>query len=81
MTIHTARCLEFLSSYWSTVPPCRTTQLCRPQVIYAYPITAQTHTVEGLGELVKAGELTGYSLVEDPLAGSRLAAGMVEEQG
>ena len=31
--------------------------LCRPQVICAYPITPQTHIVEGLGEMVKAGEL------------------------
>ena len=28
--------------------------LCRPQVICAYPITPQTHIVEGLGEMVKA---------------------------
>ena len=27
--------------------------LCRPEVICAYPITPQTHIVEGLGELVK----------------------------
>src|SRR5438034_3799326 len=33
--------------------------LCRPQVICAYPITPQTHIVEGLGELVKSGELGG----------------------
>jgi pyruvate ferredoxin oxidoreductase alpha subunit len=32
---------------------------CRPQVIAAYPITPQTHIVEGLGDLVKRG------LVED----------------
>ena len=31
--------------------------LCRPQVICAYPITPQTHIVEGLGEMVKAGDL------------------------
>ena len=31
--------------------------LCRPEVICAYPITPQTHIVEGLGELVKSGEL------------------------
>jgi hypothetical protein len=28
--------------------------LCRPEVICAYPISPQTHIVEGLGELVKA---------------------------
>ncbi|MGZ5115873.1 MAG: pyruvate ferredoxin oxidoreductase [Burkholderiales bacterium] len=31
--------------------------LCRPEVICAYPITPQTHIVEGLGEMVKKGEL------------------------
>jgi pyruvate ferredoxin oxidoreductase alpha subunit len=31
--------------------------LCRPEVICAYPITPQTHIVEGLAELVRAGEL------------------------
>ena len=31
--------------------------LCRPEVICAYPITPQTHIVEGLGEMVKNGEL------------------------
>ena len=31
--------------------------LCRPQVICAYPITPQTHILEGIGALVKAGTL------------------------
>jgi len=31
--------------------------LCRPEVICAYPISPQTHIVEGLGEIVKGGEL------------------------
>ena len=31
--------------------------LCRPEVICAYPITPQTHIVEGLGEMVRNGEL------------------------
>jgi pyruvate ferredoxin oxidoreductase alpha subunit len=31
--------------------------LCRPEVIAAYPITPQTHIVEGLGARVKRGEL------------------------
>lgn len=31
--------------------------LCRPEVICAYPITPQTHIVEGLGKLVKSGKL------------------------
>ncbi len=33
--------------------------LCRPKVICAYPITPQTHIVEGLGEMVTAGSLAG----------------------
>jgi pyruvate ferredoxin oxidoreductase alpha subunit len=33
--------------------------LCRPDVVSCYPITPQTHIVEHLGELVKAGELPG----------------------
>lgn len=32
--------------------------LCRPEVICAYPISPQTHIVEGLGEMCKAEELT-----------------------
>tara|TARA_R110002074_G_scaffold77488_2_gene175689 strand:- start:3861 stop:5138 length:1278 start_codon:yes stop_codon:yes gene_type:complete len=31
--------------------------LCRPQVVCAYPITPQTHIVEGVGAMVKAGAL------------------------
>jgi pyruvate ferredoxin oxidoreductase gamma subunit len=31
--------------------------LCRPEVICAYPISPQTHIVEGLGEMVKGGEI------------------------
>jgi pyruvate ferredoxin oxidoreductase alpha subunit len=51
--------------------------LCRPQVICAYPITPQTHIVEGLGELVKAGELTGCEFinVESEFAALSLAIG------
>ncbi len=31
--------------------------MCRPEVIAAYPITPQTHIVEGLGEMVKRGDI------------------------
>jgi pyruvate ferredoxin oxidoreductase alpha subunit len=31
--------------------------MCRPEVIAAYPITPQTHIVEGLGEMVKRGDV------------------------
>ena len=35
----------------------RTIALCRPQVVCAYPITPQTHIVEGVGELIRLGRL------------------------
>ncbi len=37
--------------------------LCRPEVICAYPISPQTHIVENLSQLVKAGELTPCEFV------------------
>src|SRR5690348_459802 len=51
--------------------------LCRPQVICAYPITPQTHIVEGLGEMVKSGELTGCEFinVESEFAALSVAIG------
>ena len=36
---------------------------CRPQVVPAYPISPQTHIVEGIAELVARGELTGCEFV------------------
>jgi len=36
---------------------------CRPQVICAYPISPQTHIVEDLSRMVKAGELLGCEYV------------------
>jgi pyruvate ferredoxin oxidoreductase alpha subunit len=40
--------------------------LCRPEVIASYPITPQTHIVEGLGTMVKEGKVGNcqYLLVE-----------------
>jgi len=51
--------------------------LCRPQVICAYPITPQTHIVEGLGERVKSGELAGCEFinVESEFAALSVAIG------
>jgi pyruvate ferredoxin oxidoreductase alpha subunit len=51
--------------------------LCRPQVICAYPITPQTHIVEGLGERVKSGELKGCEFinVESEFAALSVAIG------
>ncbi len=51
--------------------------LCRPQVICAYPITPQTHIVEGLGEMVKSGDLKGCEFinVESEFAAMSVAIG------
>ncbi len=51
--------------------------LCRPEVICAYPITPQTHIVEGLGELVKKGELANCEFinVESEFAALSVAIG------
>lgn len=51
--------------------------LCRPDVVCAYPITPQTHIVEGLGELVKAGHLKNceYINVESEFAALSVAIG------
>lgn len=51
--------------------------LCRPEVVCAYPITPQTHIVEGVGELVKSGELTNceYINVESEFAALSVAIG------
>src|SRR3954467_3073978 len=51
--------------------------LCRPQVICAYPITPQTHIVEGLGEMVMAGELSNCEFinVESEFAALSVAIG------
>ena len=51
--------------------------LSRPQVICAYPITPQTHIVEGLGEMVKDGSLQGceYINVESEFAAMSVAIG------
>ena len=51
--------------------------LCRPEVICAYPITPQTHIVEGLGELVKTGELKNCEFinVESEFAALSVAIG------
>ena len=51
--------------------------LCRPQVICAYPITPQTHIVEGVGEMVKSGALAGCEFinVESEFAALSVAIG------
>ena len=37
--------------------------LCRPEVVCAYPITPQTHIVEGLGEMVRSGDLKNCEFI------------------
>jgi len=51
--------------------------LCRPEVVCAYPITPQTHIVEGVGELVKAGTLKDCEFinVESEFAALSVAIG------
>ena len=51
--------------------------LCRPEVICAYPISPQTHIVEGVGELVKSGELKNCEFinVESEFAALSVAIG------
>jgi pyruvate ferredoxin oxidoreductase alpha subunit len=51
--------------------------LCRPEVICAYPITPQTHIVEGLGKMVKSGALANCEFinVESEFAALSVAIG------
>jgi len=51
--------------------------LCRPQVVCAYPITPQTHIVEGIGAMVKAGALENCEFinVESEFAALSVAIG------
>ena len=55
----------------------QTVALCRPEVICAYPITPQTHIVEGLGEMVKSGALAPCEFinVESEFAALSVAIG------
>src|SRR5512138_2287644 len=50
---------------------------CRPEVVCAYPISPQTHIVEGLSELVASGALTPceYLNVESEFAAMSVAIG------
>lgn len=55
----------------------RAIALCRPEVVCAYPITPQTHIVEGVGELVRNGQLENcqYLNVESEMAAISVAIG------
>jgi len=54
-----------------------TVALCRPEVICAYPISPQTHIVEGLSAIVKQGDLAPceYINVESEFAAMSVAIG------
>src|SRR3974377_2362464 len=58
-------------------PVAEAVALCRPEVICAYPISPQTHIVEGLGERVKSGALSPceFITVESEFAAMSLAIG------
>jgi pyruvate ferredoxin oxidoreductase alpha subunit len=51
--------------------------LCRPEVICAYPISPQTHIVEGIGAMVKSGQLKDCEFinVESEFAAMSVANG------
>jgi pyruvate ferredoxin oxidoreductase alpha subunit len=54
-----------------------TVAMCRPEVICAYPISPQTHIVEGLSAIVKSGELSPCEFVnvESEFAAMSVAIG------
>ena len=54
-----------------------TVAACNPEVICAYPISPQTHIVEGLSQIVKAGTLPHYQYinVESEFAAMSVAIG------
>lgn len=54
-----------------------TVAACKPEVICAYPISPQTHIVEGLSQLVKNGALSGCEFinVESEFAAMSVAIG------
>ncbi|HTU78407.1 MAG TPA: transketolase C-terminal domain-containing protein [Solirubrobacteraceae bacterium] len=55
----------------------RTVARCRPEVVCAYPITPQTHIVEGLSRMVASGELAPCEFVnvESEFAAMSVAIG------
>src|SRR6187401_185399 len=60
-----------------SVAVARAVALCRPEVISAYPISPQTHIVEGLSDLVRTGELQPceYLMVESEFGALSAAIG------
>jgi pyruvate ferredoxin oxidoreductase alpha subunit len=60
-----------------SVAVAETVARCRPEVVCAYPISPQTHIVEGLSDLVRAGELSPceYMTVESEFAAMSVCIG------
>ena len=60
-----------------SVAVARAVALCRPEVVSAYPISPQTHIVEGLSDLVRTGELhpCEYLMVESEFGAMSAAIG------
>jgi len=60
-----------------SVAVAQTVARCRPEVVCAYPISPQTHIVEGLSRLVKTGELAPCEFinVESEFAAMSVAIG------
>src|SRR5579862_941729 len=60
-----------------SVAVAETVARCRPEVVSAYPISPQTHIVEGLSDLIRTGELAGceYLMVESEFAAMSAAIG------
>ena len=54
-----------------------TVALCRPEVVCAYPISPQTHIVEGLSDFVRSGKLDPceYMMVESEFAALSVCIG------
>jgi len=51
-------------------------RLCRPNLVCAYPITPQTHIVEGLSQMVADGRLeAGYVLAESEFGAASIVLG------
>ena len=59
-----------LSQIEGSLAVAKAVALSRPDVISAYPISPQTHIVEGLSDLVRTGELAPceYLMVESEFA-------------
>ena len=69
--------IEGLTQIEGSQAVAQTVARCRPEVVSAYPISPQTHSVEGLSALVKAGELAPceYINVESEFAAMSVAIG------